>query len=117
MTSDVLERLLDEAVMLHDGVVIFQERLEDLQDRYRLLEVRGVSLADSGRLPADCIDVRGTSAGVQCLLTRFDEVATPAALEAAFPGAVVHVGRPALREAFVAHARAARGGPRTRGAA
>ena len=44
---DVLERLLDQVAMLHDGRVVFTERLDDLQSRYRLLEVRGVSLADA----------------------------------------------------------------------
>jgi ABC-2 type transport system ATP-binding protein len=114
---DVLERLLDQVAMLHDGRVVFTETLDDLQSRYRLLEVRGVSLADAVQLPDDCIDVRATATGMQCLLTRYDEDHTPAALYAAFPGAALHISRPALREAFVAHARAMRGAKRARGAA
>ena len=42
---DVLERLLDEVAMLHGSRLVFQERLDDLQERYRLVEVAGVAKA------------------------------------------------------------------------
>ncbi|WP_291987542.1 ABC transporter ATP-binding protein [Luteitalea sp.] len=114
---DVLERLLDRVAMLHHGGVLFHERLDDLQARYRVVELGGISLADASRLPADALDVRASGTGVQCMLTDFDDEATPATLQAAFPGAAVHVTRPALRDAFVAHARTLRSAVRTRGAA
>jgi ABC-2 type transport system ATP-binding protein len=114
---DVLERLLDQVAMLHGSHLVFQERLDDLQDRYRLVEFTGLSTTDATRLPASCIDVRDTGRGIQCLFTTFDELATPAALHASFPEARFQVSRPALREAFVAHARTLRGAIRSRGAA
>jgi ABC-2 type transport system ATP-binding protein len=115
---DVLERLLDQVAMLHGSRLVFQERLDDLQDRYRLVEFTGLSADDATRLPASCIDVRDTGRGVQCLFTEFDEQSTPAALRASFPQASFQVMRPALREAFVAHARTLRGATnQSRGAA
>ncbi len=110
---DVLERLLDDVAMLHDGQVVFEEPLDALQERYRLLAIASATPLDPALLPAGCLDVRATPAGLECLVTDFDEQATPADLAARFPGATVHVNRPALREAFVAHARARRAAART----
>ena len=45
---DVLERLLDEVAMLHGSRLVFQERLDDLQERYRLVEVAGVAQGCGG---------------------------------------------------------------------
>lgn len=114
---DVLERLLDEVVMLDEGRVVFQERLESLQARYRLVELVGAGPVSSDQLPAGCIDVRTTAAGTQFLATEFADADAATRLQIAFPGATVHVSRPALREAFVSHARALRGENRVRGAA
>jgi ABC-2 type transport system ATP-binding protein len=114
---DVLERLLDEVVMLHDSRVVFQERLESLQARYRLVELVGLQEVAPERLPAGCIDLRQTASGIQFLATAFDDPEATARLQATFPEATIHVARPALREAFVAHARTLRTAVRTRGAA
>jgi ABC-2 type transport system ATP-binding protein len=114
---DVLERLLDQVAMLHDGRLAFQEPLEALQARYRLVEVSGVPAPAPTRLPSGSLDVRATSDGVQFLATHFDEHVTMAQLASAFPGAALRVSRPALREAFVAHTRALRAERGTRGAA
>ena len=105
---DVLERLLDQVAMLHDGRLAFQESLDALQARYRLVEVSGVRAPDPTRLPDGSLDVRATADGVEFLATQFDEPVTMAQLAAAFPGAALRVSRPALREAFVAHARSLR---------
>ena len=114
---DVLERLLDEVAMLHGSRLLFQERLDDLQERYRLVEVAGVAQSAAAGLPEHCLDVRETGTGIQFLATRFDETGGLARLQASFPGSSIHVTRPALREAFVAHARALRGAKDMRGAA
>jgi ABC-2 type transport system ATP-binding protein len=114
---DVLERLLDEVAMLHGSRLVFQERLDDLQERYRLVEVAGVTKAAVAGLSEPCLDVREAGAGIQFLATRFDENGGLSRLQAAFPGAAIHVTRPALREAFVAHARSLRGADGIRGAA
>ena len=114
---DVLERLLDEVAMLHGSRLVFQERLDDLQERYRLVEVAGVAKAAVAALPEHCLDVRETAAGIQFLATRFDENGGLARMQATFPGAAIHVTRPALREAFVAHVRSLRGANSIRGAA
>jgi ABC-2 type transport system ATP-binding protein len=107
---DVLERLLDQVAMLHDGRLVFQERLDDLHARYRLVELSGGSASfDPAHLPEGSLDVRTTGDGVQFLAPNFDEQATVARLAAAFPGASLRISRPALREAFVAHARTLRG--------
>ena len=85
---DVLERLLDQVAMLHDGRLVFQTSLDDLQARYRLRRGARRRAADAR---ATCPTAASTSAppptGVQFLLTQFDEVHTTAALQAAFPGA------------------------------
>ena len=115
---DVLERLLDEVAMLHDGGLVFQERLDALQDRYRLVEVTGAAPIALDTLPDGCIDVREVAGGVRFLATDFEGDHVPERLQHAFPGARLHVTRPALREAFVAHARTLRQGTgATRGAA
>lgn len=114
---DVLERLLDEVVMLHDGRVLFQTSLDDLLTRYRLIEIAGADVSDATRLPSGCLDARGIPAGLQFLLTDYSENATLLRLQMAFPGADVRVLRPALRDAFVAHARSMRGGAGLRGTA
>ena len=114
---DVLERLLDQVAMLNDSRLVFQTSLDDLQARYRLIEIVGFGVIDAARVPPGSIDVRQTPAGVQFLLTDFDDNATPAHLATLYPGGSVHVARPALREAFVAHARTLRADARTRGAA
>ena len=114
---DVLERLLDQVAMLNDSRLVFQTTLDDLQARYRLIELAGVTDVDIARLPSGSIDVRPTAAGVQFMLTNFGGEDTTAQLGAAFPGATVHVARPALRDAFVAHARALRAEGVMRGAA
>jgi ABC-2 type transport system ATP-binding protein len=117
LASHVLERLLDQVAMLHDSRLVFQTSLDDLQGRYRLIEITGLATLDPATLPEGSIDVRETAAGVQFLLTDFDDGGTTARLQAMFPGASVHLARPALREAFVAHARALRADARMRGAA
>lgn len=114
---DVLERLLDQVAMLHGSRLVFQTSLDDLQTRYRLIELAGVSHVEAARLPAGSLDIRDTPSGVQFLLTEFSEMETAALLRAAFPEATIHVGRPALRDAFVAHARSLRTTPGIRGAA
>lgn len=114
---DVLERLLDHVAMLNDGHLVFQTALDDLQARYRLIEVAGVTDVDVTQLPSGSIDVRPTAAGVQFMLTDFAEQDTTARLGTTFPGATIHVARPALREAFVAHARTLRANTGARGAA
>ncbi|BCS34361.1 multidrug ABC transporter ATP-binding protein [Luteitalea sp. TBR-22] len=105
---DVLERLLDQVAMLHDGGLVFQEPLEALQARYRLVEVTGAGATPGLPLPAGCIDGREIAGGVRFLATDFEGDHVPEGLRQAFPGARIHVTRPALREAFVAHARALR---------
>lgn len=110
---DVLERLLDRVAMIHEGRLVFEESLEALQARYRLIEIAGVDTVDVARLPAGAIDVRQFGNGVQFLATRFDAHEADAGLAAAFPAAAIRVSRPALREAFIAHARALRNEART----
>lgn len=105
---DVLERLLDQVAMLHDGGLVFQEPLDALQARYRLVEVTGAGATPGVPLPAGCIDVREVAGGLRFLATDFAGDDMPARLQQAFPAARVHVTRPALREAFVAHARTLR---------
>ncbi len=62
--------------------------------------------------------MRQTVTGVQFVLTDFRDGETSAELVALFPHATVHVTRPTLRDAFVAHARNLRADAvRTRGAA
>ncbi len=41
---DVLERLLDQVVMLHGSRLVFQESLDALQARYRLIELSGATV-------------------------------------------------------------------------
>jgi ABC-2 type transport system ATP-binding protein len=114
---DVLERLLDQVAMLHDSRLVFQEPLDVLQARYRLVELAGTGAAiDAARLPPGSLDVRPTTDGVSFLSTTFDDD-TEMALATAFPGATLRVSRPALREAFIAHARTLRGRGPVRGAA
>ena len=113
---DVLERLLDQVAMLHEARLVFQEPLDALQARYRLVELAGAGVVDATRLPAGSLDVRPTTEGVSFLSTRFD-AETEMALAAAFPGATLRVARPALREAFIAHARTLRSAAPVRGAA
>lgn len=114
---DVLERLLDHVAMLNASRLVFQETLDTLQARYRLVELTGVATPDTTRLPSGVLDVRPLPDGVQFLATQFDEQATAAQLTALYPGASVRVSRPALRESFVAHARTLRAAPRAGDAA
>ncbi len=114
---DVLERLLDRVAMLHDGRLVFDEPLDVLQARYRLVELSGNPGPDPSRLPPGSLDVRRTPDGLQFLTTEFDEHATAARLADTFPGATLRISRPALREAFVAHARTLREAASPRGAA
>ncbi len=114
---DVLERLLDRVAMLHDGRLVFDEPLDALQARYRIVELSGASAIDPARLPDGSLDVRRTADGLQFLTTNFDEHATVSQLSDAFPGAVLRISRPALREAFVAHARTLRDAASARGVA
>ncbi len=115
---DVLERLLDQVAMLHGSRLVFQEPLDQLQARYRLVELSGTGEVNPALLPDGCLDIRPTATGVQFLMTEFREPDTAQRLDAAFPHARVHVTRPTLREAFVAHARSLRvDAGRIRGAA
>ena len=114
---DVLERLLDQVAMLNASRLVFQETLDTLQARYRLVELTGASTFDPLHLPPGALDVRTLPDGVQFLATQFDEAATAAHLTAAYPGASVRVSRAALRESFVAHARTLRADARAGGAA
>lgn len=113
---DVLERLLDQVAMLNASRLVFQESLDSLQARYRLVELTGVTAPDTTRLPSGVLDLRPLPDGVQFLATQFDEEATAAQLTALYPGASVRVSRPALRESFVAHARTLRADARAGGA-
>jgi len=112
---DVLERLLDQVAMLHDARLVFQEPLETLQARYRLVELTGPAI-DATLLPAGSLDVRPMPDGISFLTTSFGSD-TEVTLGATFPGATFRIARPALREAFIAHARTLRGPASTRGAA
>lgn len=114
---DVLERLLDQVAMLNASRLVFQESLDTLQARYRLVELTGVPSPDPARLPPGVLDVRPLPDGMQFLATQFDETATTAQLTTTYPGASVRVSRPALRESFVAHARTLRADARAGGAA
>jgi ABC-2 type transport system ATP-binding protein len=114
---DVLERLLDQVAMLHGSRLVFQESLDDLQARYRFVEILWPVPIDAALLPEGCLDIRRTPTGAQFLVTDFHEVNTTSSLNAAFPHATLRVTRPTLRDAFVARARSLRANAGMSGAA
>ena len=114
---DEVERLADRVGFLESGELVTAEPIEQLQARFRRVEV---VLADEGSaaaaLPAGVLEVGRAGRTLRYVDTRYSDGASEAAVASLFPAAVARFEPMSLRDIFVALARGRASGRGVRGA-
>lgn len=105
---DVLERLLDRVAFLQHGTLLFNERLDELQRRYRRIDITDID--EHAATPEALavfrpIDVLHDKDRTRFVTSAYVEHDTERLLREQWPDARLTVTPLSLREVFVAHAR------------
>ena len=105
---DVLERLLDRVAFLQHGTLLFNEALEDLQRRYRRVDIVHPTIGGAARQDLELLrplDIVQDAGRTQFVASTYIEHETERLLRERWPDAAITVTPLSLRELFVAHAR------------